>query len=518
VPAAEQIGSLLQEAAAARPQSAAVGYGEQTLSFAALGRAADRLAAEISVSPGERVAVVAPNVPALVVGMFAAWRAGASAVPLSARLRGFELERVFADAQPAAAVSVQSHAGFDVAGAVESVAERTPALRTQIVLDDLGEAVARSGKALGGDSAPADLDLAAILYTSGSTGEPKGALVSHRLLAAGARNLAELLGDDADAPFGLVVPASHAFGLVCLLAGIRARATAVLVEVRSSLAPLMAALQKHRAAVLHGTPALLGRIVRSGQRPGLRTGLTAGSLCPPGVLEALDDQGARILNLYGMTEIGAACSCRGDDPPPIRYRTVGRALPGYELRISEVPPDLDSATAPAPEDPAQPPWGEIQVRSSYLPAGYRDRPWTEDELVAGEWFRTGDLGRIDPAGNVSIVGRSKDVVHVAGFNVFPAEVENFLLTHPGISQAAVVGLPHASLGESLHAFVAPAPGVELEPPDVIRFARAGIAGYKVPYAVSVLPELPLLASGKPDRRELARAVPAAGSDREQVAR
>jgi acyl-CoA synthetase (AMP-forming)/AMP-acid ligase II len=302
------------------------------------------------------------------------------------------------------------------------------------------------------------------------------------------------------------------------LAGIGAGATAVLVEVRSSLGPLMTALRTHGATVLHSTPALLGRIVRSGERPGLRTGLTAGSLCPPEVLEALDERGARVLNTYGMTEIGAACACRADDPPPTRYGTVGRALSGYELRISEVPSNEDVGAGAAPEDQAQQPWGELQVRSPYLPTGYHGRPWTADELVAGDWFRTGDLGRIDPAGNLIIVGRLKEVVHVAGFNVFPAEVENFLLTHPGISQAAVVGLPHPSLGESLHAFVAPAPGVELEPPDVIRFARAGIAGYKVPYAVSVLAELPLLASGKPDRRQLARAARAPTPDREKVAR
>jgi long-chain acyl-CoA synthetase len=524
VPASEQIGSLLLEAARARPQSAAVAYGERTVGFAALARAADRLASEIGVGPGERVALVAPNVPALVVGLFAVWRAGATVVPLNARLRGFELERVFADAAPVAAVSVQSHAGFAVAQAVESAAARAPTLRRQVVLDDLGEIVGRSDRTPGRDPAAADLDLdldpelAAILYTSGSTGDPKGALVSHRMLAGGARNLAELLGDDAQAPFGLVVPASHAFGLACLLAGIWAQATAVLVEVRSSLAPLIEAMRAHRAAVLHSTPALLRRLVRSGERPELRTGLTAGSLCPPQVLESLDERGARVLNLYGMTEIGAACSCRADDPPATRYGTVGRALPGYELRISEDPSNADLGAGPAPEDRARPPWGEIQVRSSYLPTGYHGRPWTADELVAGGWFRTGDLGRIDPAGNVSIVGRSREVVQVAGFNVFPAEVENFLLTHPGISQAAVVGLPHPSLGESLHAFVAPAPGVELESPEVIRFARAGIAGYKVPYAVSVLSELPLLPSGKPDRRELARAVDPSTPDRERVAR
>jgi acyl-CoA synthetase (AMP-forming)/AMP-acid ligase II len=196
----------------------------------------------------------------------------------------------------------------------------------------------------------------------------------------------------------------------------------------------------------------------------------------------------RILNVYGMTEIGAATSCRSGDSPETRYQTVGRPLPGYEVRAVG---------------------GEIQVRSSYLPSGYHGRPWSDDEWADEDWFRTGDLGELDPAGNVTIAGRAKEVVHVGGFNVFPAEVESFLLTHPGIAQAAVIGVPHQALGEALEAFIVPASDTMLEPREVVRFARAGVAGYKVPYAVHVIDELPLLPSGKPDRRELAR-----GAERE----
>ncbi|MFI5010564.1 MAG: class I adenylate-forming enzyme family protein, partial [Solirubrobacterales bacterium] len=150
--------------------------------------------------------------------------------------------------------------------------------------------------------------------------------------------------------------------------------------------------------------------------------------------------------------------------------------------------------------------GEIEVRSAYVTDGYHGRPREREEAFDGEWFRTGDLGRIDAEGNLSIAGRAKEVVHVGGFNVFPAEVESFLLTHPDIGQASVIGVPHAKMGETLHAFVVPGPRAELQERDVVRFARAGIAGYKVPYGVSVMSELPLLPSGKPDRRELARGL------------
>ncbi|HLM87076.1 MAG TPA: class I adenylate-forming enzyme family protein [Solirubrobacteraceae bacterium] len=493
------LASLLSETVATSGEHAALAHGDARFTYAQLDAAVDRLASALAVDPGEAVAVVAPNVPALVVGLFAVWRASAVAVPLSARLRRFELARAFADSQPAVAVSVAAHAGFAIADEIEALAEDTPSLRARIVVDELGAVEHRSSSRTQERSFPLPEELAAIMYTSGTTGEPKGALVSHALAEAAARNLAAVLAEDADAPYGLVVPASHVFGLGCLLCGVVGGALAVLVDASATLEPLVRALRANDARILHGTPALFGRALRARADIGLRGGFTAGSSCPAEVLQALDEQGARVLNAYGMTEIGAATSCRHEDPPEIRHHTVGRALPGYELRV-------------APGEP-----GEIQVRCDWLPCGYHRRPWGEQELTADGWFRTGDLGRLDAAGNLTISGRAKEVVHVGGFNVFPAEVESFLLTHPAIAQAAVIGVPHPVLGETLEAFVVAAGNTVLAPREVIAFARAGIAGYKVPYAVQVLDELPLLSSGKPDRRALAgRAGRAGTGDGEQA--
>ncbi len=476
------LASLLSGALSEHRDQPALAHGDAVLTFGELGRAADALAAELSVEPGERLAVVAGNVPALVVGMLAAWRSGGVAVPLNARLRRFELERAFADAEPAAAVSLADHGGFPLARELAEVAEQTPGLRALAVVDELGAVLDHRLLSPERPPLPSGPEVAAVLYTSGSTGEPKGALVPHKLAAAMAHNLAELLGTDATAPYALIVPASHAFGLGCLLAGLMAGACTVLVDATASMGPLLEALRRHRAAVLHGSPALFGRLLRSASASPLRGGFTAGAHCPPEVLEALDGRGTRILNLYGMTEIGAAVSCRRDDPPQTRYMTVGRPLTGYELRTVG---------------------DEIQVRSDYLPDGYRGRTWGPEELSEDGWFRTGDVGELDAAGNLRILGRSKEIVHVGGFNVFPAEVESFLTRHPGIAQAAVIGVPHRMLGEALEAFVIPTQGVELDPREVVRFARAGIAGYKVPYTVQVVDELPLLPSGKADRRALA---------------
>ena len=399
------------------------------------------------------------------------------------------------------------------------------------MVDELGEARAELRWPADESAEPLHPEVAAIMYTSGTTGEPKGALMSHPLGVAEGQQLAELLGEDAQGPCVLVVPGSHAFGLACLLCCLAAGGEAVLVDSTTSLQPLVQAVQRHEARVLHGSPALFARLLKTTAKLPLKSGFTAGSSCPPKVLEELDRRETRILNVYGMTEIGAASSCRPEDPPAVRHHTVGRPLPGYEFRVVGAGAGAsalggtdargdgigDGEGAVSGDDEA--PLGAIEVRGPYVTAGYHGRPREQDEAFDGEWFRTGDLGGIDAAGNLTIAGRAKEVVHVGGFNVFPAEVESFLLTHPGIGQASVIGVPHAAMGETLHAFVVPSAEATLAGRDVVSFARAGIAGYKVPYGVSVLRELPLLASGKPDRRELASSLQAheAAMRREDVA-
>ncbi len=507
------------------PHRPALAHGEVELTYRELHDAVDRLAARLGDRAGERVAVIAANVPALVVALFGAWRAGAIVVPLSARLRSFELRRVFADAQPSAAISLAAHGGFSLAQELDALGEQIGTLSSGIVVDELGEAREELRWPVTESAEPLDPEVAAIMYTSGTTGEPKGALMSHALGVAEGQQLAELLGEDAQGACVLVVPGSHAFGLACLLCCLAAGGEAVLVDSTTSLQPLVQAVQRHGARVLHGSPTLFARLLKTSAELPVKSGFTAGSPCPPKVLEELDRREARVLNMYGMTEIGAASSCRPEDSPEIRHHTVGRPLPGYEFRV--VAPDLGAGEGDlrgtgwagsqsfgvgggARSEDDEPAWAAIEVRGPYVTAGYHGRPREQDEAFDGEWFRTGDLGGIDAAGNLTIAGRAKEVVQVGGFNVFPAEVESFLLTHPGIGQASVIGVPHAAMGETLHAFVVPSPEAALARRDVVSFARAGIAGYKVPYGVSVLAELPLLASGKPDRRELVRTLQEAG--------
>jgi HIP---CoA ligase len=486
----DQSASLLEAAVPAVADSAAVAYADGVLTYRELDAHVGRLAACLRVGPGERIVVLAPNVPALVVGLFAAWKLGAVAVPLSARLRSFELERAFATVRPTAAVTVAAPGSFDFAAELLRLQDATPTLAQCVTVDQLGAVIgeirwpAERAEAL-------DEAIAAVIHTSGSTGEPKGAVVSHRQVLAQGENLPPLLGDWAAGPCGLAAPATHSFGLNCTLCTLAARGTLILADVSASARPLMSALRRFGAHVLHGSPALFARLLDAPADLALKRGFIAGSSGPPTLLERSDQRGLRLLNQYGMTEMGATCCARSEDPPEVRYRTAGRSLAGYEVRIA---PD-----AQAPDST-----GEIQVRSRNIWPRYLSRDWTSIDTTSDGWFRTGDLGSVDESGNVAIMGRIKEVIHVGGFNVFPAEVEAFLLSDPRIVEAAVVGVPHAVMGAVPQAFVVPERDAELEPSDVVRLARTGIAGYKVPYAVRIVDELPRLPSGKLDRKELAR--------------
>ena len=483
------IACLLADTARRLPERTALVHGEQSLRYAELERAVDRLSARLREAggplEGQRVAIVAPNVPALVLALFAAYRAGAVAVPLSARLREHEIRGALEDAKPALVLSVRAHGGYSFADLGRELA-RDLSTRWLVVAED--GTIEEDFGAAAEPAKPLDAAIAAILYTSGTTGQPKGALVTHVSEVNAGTFLPPVLQLGPSDAALLVVPITHRFGYTSLHATIASGGSAVLSDAGASLEPVLQELERGRVNVLHGTPALFASLAkaRGSALAGVRGGFVAGSKCPSELLEQLDHGGTRILNMYGLTETGAVTNCRLDDPPEVRYETVGPPLPGFEVRT-------------AGEDRE----GELQVRGPGVMPGYHEQPEQTAEAFADGWFRTGDVASIDESGAVRISGRIKEIVHVGGFNVYPAEVEGVLLTHPGVERAGVVGVPHEKLGEALEAFVVAREGSELTAGDLLRFARERIAGYKLPYAIRFLDELPTLTSGKPDRGALA---------------
>lgn len=481
------IDATLRSAAEAAPARPALRWRDVRLRYRELDRAVERAAEGLrraGAARGERVAVVAPNVPGAVVALFAAWRVGAVAVPLSDRLRAHDLGAALETVDPSVAVVV----GRSEAAPVDVVGLAAAHVSTGAVLvADAGGRLevheqARVGRVRAG-TGPLPDDIALVLTTSGSTGTPKAALVTHRREVESPRDLAGLLALGEDDATVLVVSIAHAFGLSCLLAAFASRGEVVLVDSTTSSGPLRDALAG--ATVLHGSPTLFASLARgAGALPAsLRAGFVAGARAPAGLLEALDRAGLPLVNLYGMTEVGAASATRPRDPSDVRWRTAGRSLPGHELRIHD---------------------GEVEVRGAHVTPGY----FRQDERTAAAfrdgWLRTGDLGSIDAAGNLVITGRLDDLASVGGFNVSPAEVEVCLLDHPGTVAAAVVAVPDERLGDALVAFVVPRPGATIEPRDLLGHVRQRLAGYKVPYRVEFMDALPRLPTGKPDRHALRR--------------
>ncbi len=497
-----RLDSLLSAAAARHPERPAVASGGREIRYATLRASVDRLAERMlratgvrggvtSGLRGARVAVIAPNVPVFVAAVFAASSLEAVAVPISARLREREIRQVLEDAAPTLIVAVPAYVGYSFADLLGRLLPQLPTVRAALLVGSSGEVERELTGRATAEAEPLAPSVAAILYTSGTTGAPKGALVTHSREIESAGELAAVLDIASGDDVVLAVPIAHAFGFTCLLTTIAGGACAALVSSTFSLRPLIDTVERRGSTIVHGSPSLFATLLKA--RPAglasVRRGYVAGAPASADLLRRLDRAGMGILNLYGLTETGAVACCRPEDPPDVRRTTVGRLLPGFELRLDRADPGS--------------PIGKLELRGRAIAGYYRRAADAGHAFTHDGWFRTGDLATIDD-GYLRIAGRAKDLVTVGGFNVVPAEVEAALLDHPDVLRVAVIGVPHDQMGEALRAFVVARPGSGLTAAGLLAFARERIAGYKLPYSIRMLPELPLLSSGKPDVRALGR--------------
>jgi acyl-CoA synthetase (AMP-forming)/AMP-acid ligase II len=470
----------------------AIAWEDHVFTYRQLDERVDDLARRLasSVSAHQRVGVLAPNAPSMVIGMFAVWRIGAVAVLLNVRWREYELGSILKDAEITALVCSEKHGSYSFADLASRLSGNLPTLGRVLLIDSLGNVHGETTGSATGTCSPCESDIGVIHYTSGTTGQPKGVMLYENTPANGGTALAEILHAESSDVVMLVLPLAHAFGLLTLLSTLIVGSLGVLVGSTFSLAHVLEAKHRHAVNVVHGSPTLFESLLKSSpdELASIRTGLVGGTICAARLIEDLENAGLKILNSYGMTEFGPATSCRMDDPSAVRYQTVGRPLPGNEFRIVDGPE------------------GQVQVKSHHIMAGYFHQSELTSASFDGDWFRTGDIGSIDAEGNLRISGRTSEVIHVAGLKVFPAEVEGCLLTHPHVAEAVVVGIPHETMGEAPAAFVVLQPDAHIKPNQLLQFARRSIAGYKLPYLIRVVPSLPRLATGKPDRVTLARCL------------
>jgi long-chain acyl-CoA synthetase len=463
---AENFASLLEDTARRSPGETALVWDGGSLTWAELERRAAGFArslADRGVRPGDRIALSLPNRWSFVVALWGGLKSGATVAPLNPLLA------------PAERAGVLAHLGPRlVVGTVDSEDARWPAV-----------AVADSP--------------ALILYTSGSTGKPKGAVLSHAALAFSSRSWAgpvmALLPDDRVLA---VLPFSHSYGLNgALLAALLGGATVVLVE-RFSAEEVLAAIARHRVTIFPGVATMFRRLLdfpasATADLSSLRLALSGAAPCSWELVQEWRRRtGVRILRGFGMTELFRPISYLADDATD-DPDAVGRPVPGVDVRAVD-----ETGREVAPGEV-----GELWIRTPAALDGYLDAPDETRAVLNDGWFRTGDLARVSPGGFVSIVGRKRELILRGGYSVFPAEVETVLLAHPGVAEAAVIGVTHAELGEEVVGFATLHPGSTAGPEELIAHCKERLAAYKYPRRIVIVEELPKSATGKVLKSRLA---------------
>jgi acyl-CoA synthetase (AMP-forming)/AMP-acid ligase II len=517
---------MLRDAARRTPDVEAVVDGERRVDYATLRGLVDETARALlasGVTPGDRVAVWAPNSLEWIVAALGVTTAGAVLVPVNTRFRGAEAGFVLARSGARVLFTVRGFLDTDYPALLAEAGVDLPALRDTVLLggepdgasvgwdDFLARGAALSAVDLDARVAAIGPDDASdIVFTSGTTGEPKGVVMTHGQTLRAYLDWCDWADLRPGDRYLIANPFFHIFGykagcLACLMRG----ATIVPLAVFDAGVALDL-VERERISVLPGPPTVYVSLLDHPDRTRrdlstLRVGVTGAADIPVELIRRVreDLPFERILTGYGLTEAGTVTGCRPDDDFERIAATVGVPWPGFEVRT----------VGDAGDDVATGEPGEVVVRGETVTRGYLDDPVaTAVAIDTDGWLHTGDLGTLDADGYLRIVGRIKDMFIVGGFNAYPAEIENLMLRHPRVAQVAVIGVPDERLGEVAKAFVVLREGAPLEPDEIVEWARDEMANYKVPRSVEFLDALPVNATGKVSKDELrARAGARAGA-------
>ncbi|AYC40528.1 FadD3 family acyl-CoA ligase [Streptomyces griseorubiginosus] len=508
------IPELVQWAARRYGSAEAVVEGRNRVTYGELGARVERAAAAClanDVRPGDRVAVWAPNSLDWMVSALGAVSAGAVLVPLNTRFKGTEAADVLRRSGARLLFVTGTFLGTSyVASLRRAIAEGPglPSLDQVVVLSDdapadfrtwkeflasgdgVGETQVRARAAAVEGSWPSD-----IVFTSGTTGRSKGAVITHEQTLRAYDVWCELAGLRQGDRYLIVNPFFHTFGYKAGVIACLMRGATMIPQPVFDVDTVLANIAAERVSVLPGPPTLHQSLLDHPARAShdlsaLRLVVTGAAVVPLRLVEQLHGElGVEtVLTAYGLSEAsGIVTMCRRGDPLPVIASTSGRAIPGTEVRV-EAPP-------------GQP--GEILVRGFNVMRGYfEDEAATAEAVTADGWLRTGDVGVLDASGNLRITDRLKDMFIVGGFNAYPAEIEQLLGLHPAVADVAVIGVPDPRLGEVGKAYVVRRPTSTLTADDLIAWARREMANYKVPRTVEFVTELPRNASGKVVKGEL----------------
>ncbi|MEV4679949.1 long-chain-fatty-acid--CoA ligase [Streptomyces kurssanovii] len=488
------LATFVVNSAAAKGDRIAVRHDDSTLTYAQLDDASARLAALLhdrGVRPGDRVAVTMPNVPLFPVVYYGVLRAGGVVVPLNPLLKAREVAFTLRDCEARIALVHPLFADEVAKAAAET---GTACLVTEpLAFDD----VLRAHEPMPVVDRTDD-DPALILYTSGTTGTPKGAELSHRNLATNTATTAETLlqvGPD-DVLFG-GLPLFHAFGQTCALnTAVAAGATLTLLP-RFEPGRALEIMARDGVTVFLGVPTMYAALLHAELPEGfdahrLRLAVSGGASLPVEVLHGFERRfGVTVLEGYGLSETSPVAAFNHPDRPR-KAGSIGRPVRGVEMKLV-----TEGGGAVPPGEV-----GEIVIRGENVMTGYRNRPEATAEAIRDGWFHSGDLARVDEDGFYFIVDRKKDLIIRGGYNVYPREVEEVLYEHPAVAEAAVVGVPHPVHGEEIAAVITLRPGARATAEEVRDHVKDRLAAYKYPRIVTFTAELPKGPTGKILKREI----------------
>ncbi|MDX1494014.1 MAG: AMP-binding protein [Longimicrobiales bacterium] len=518
------IASALTTRATTDPASSLLLSGETPVTLAELNQQADALAASLAslgVEAGDRIALILPPCPEFVVAFFAAAKLGAVVVPLNPRFTSGELQYMLRHSEAVCAVTVEQDRGVDFLQLFEELMPQLPELQYLVTVgeEDLWyddrifqfEDLLSAGA--GRDYPAPDVDpddFFALVYTSGTSGKPKGVELSHANLLSAAAGTADAVGLVAGDRVVGISAFFHVYGLASGLLGSMLAGSAIVLQDDEDAAATLDAVERHRATVHFGIPTLFVSELtlleeRSADVDSLRLAVVAGAPVRDDLVLRLSDRlGVTVVTGYSVTETASTVSAsRPDDPPEKRRFTVGTPIAGTTIRI--VDPDDSDDDLPVESV------GEIRVKGPGVMLGYYRQPRQTAEAFDDDgFFRTGDLGLVDEEGYLHLVGRTKDVIIRSGFNVYPREVESRIEAHPAVQDVAAVGIPDELLGEAICACVVPVEGAIVTGQEIVEWCRETLAADKTPDHVRFVDALPRSDTGQVRRVELSRTAQAEG--------
>jgi fatty-acyl-CoA synthase len=506
------LGETLDRAAIAFPNKEVICFlseVEERISYVELNERVNRLAGgliKLGIKADDKVAVWMPNRPEWIVSLFAVARIGAVLVPMDTWYKSSEAEYILNHSDSVAVITSKKFGKSDYLNTLRKIKPKLPKLNDIIVIGEDGEDALtyQSVLEMGDDwrenqeytdrRFENDLDnVVFIVYTSGTTGKPKGAMLSHMNIVANAKDAASIMHISHRDRFLVPVPFSHLFGCVLGLALTVVHGASIVVIETFEPEDVLKIIEKEKITVCHGVPTMFIRElevlkIRKYNTDSLRTGIIAGAPCPVDTMQGIMNiMKCNVCIGYGLTECSLVTMTRFNDTIQQRVESVGRPLPNVEVKI------VDKKRKPVKMGET----GELACKGYNVMKGYyKMSEQTAETIDKGGWLYTGDLAIVDEYNYYKIVGRKKDMVIVGGFNVYPRELEEYLIADPKIQQIAVLGVPDHDLGELIAAVIIPEPRVKITNQEIVDLCYGKMASAKVPRYVFIEKELPVSSRGK----------------------